>query len=508
VQRFISSPAIFLVIMLALPASADIIRVPTDQPTIQAGIDAAVSGDTVLVADGTYTGDGNREITFNGKAITVTSENGPENCLIDVYPDHVRVFVFDSGESPESVLKGFTISGGRGEIGESEWGGGIYCEGSSPTIRDNIITGNTSCFGAGICCWTGSGPLIEGNVITGNQMQYSLDTGSYGGGIFVYQCDLIVIRGNVISWNIADLWSMGCAMYGQESTVELANNLVVHNGVGKEPFDALRFNECEVLIRNLTLADNEISHFGAINLGDCTGVIKNSIIRNDFETQVYLHESDCTMRYCDVQDGWPGEGNIDADPLFVSGLEGDYYLSQVAAGQVADSPCVDAGQLPAVEECWQTVKGPVCLDDLATRTDEINDQGIADMGFHYPASKPVAAWLTCEPDTGTVPFTTRLSIGIENLLADEFRQAAGRIDVVLGNGTAYPNWRAGHLVFDPGESFAAAWRQGIPAVTGVIGSNTFTFTVADVTPPPYNQPPYSPSGSTELASCTVTAVAP
>jgi hypothetical protein len=72
-----------ILICLPLTATGDIILVPLDQPTIQAGIDAALDGDTVLVADGTYTGPGNTDISISGKSITLRSENGPAACIID-----------------------------------------------------------------------------------------------------------------------------------------------------------------------------------------------------------------------------------------------------------------------------------------------------------------------------------------------------------------------------------------------------------------------------------------
>lgn len=80
--------------------------------TIQAGIDTAIDGDTVLVADGTYTGDGNKNLDFTSKLITLCSEHGPVNCIIDCEGSG-RGFSFDDGETSTSVLDGFTITNGQ-----------------------------------------------------------------------------------------------------------------------------------------------------------------------------------------------------------------------------------------------------------------------------------------------------------------------------------------------------------------------------------------------------------
>ncbi len=134
---------------------------PADFDNIQAAIDDSNDGDTIIVSPGTYTGAGNRDISYNGKAITVRSEdpNDPNivaatiiNCNGTEDQPH-RGFLFNSGEEANSVLAGLTITNGY-----ADYGGGIYCEASRPTITNCNIVGNRtglnwfSSNGGGISC--------------------------------------------------------------------------------------------------------------------------------------------------------------------------------------------------------------------------------------------------------------------------------------------------------------------------------------------------------------------
>src|ERR1700722_6675739 len=96
-------------LLFSLPVMGKVIHVPADQPTIQAGINAAATGDTVLVSSGTYY----ENINFNGKAITVTSASGPGATVIDGSKGTYSATVtFSSNETLSSVISGFTIQNG------------------------------------------------------------------------------------------------------------------------------------------------------------------------------------------------------------------------------------------------------------------------------------------------------------------------------------------------------------------------------------------------------------
>lgn len=199
--------------------------------------------------------------------------------------------------------------------------GGMEIYGSTASIHDNVIRDNIAkgtMGGGGILLWGGAGSSVTNNLIIGNA------TRGMGGGIF-----------------------------SRYSTPLISNNTIIGNAAGAGGgIDAVTDPGYLPTVRNCIIWGN-LSHSGAQINGACNVI------------------------YCDVQGGWAGVGNIDTDPLFVTGPGGEFYLSQIQSGQSLDSPCLDASH-PATPQIIGT-----------TRTDQVQDSYIMDMGYHYPLSSDV-----------------------------------------------------------------------------------------------------------------------
>ena len=355
---------------------------------IQEGIDAAVNGDTVLVLDGTYTGAGNRDMDFGGKAVTIGSENGPDGCIIDcdgTASDPHRGFRFHSGEGPDSVLSGFTITDG---FGPDEWiidrwetaGGAISCIASGPTIHNCSIIGNAAVTwsgygsGGGLHC-DGGAPRLSSCVFRANVAGYGAgvhnrggsmivensvffeNEGKMGGGVYNYSADATFLSCKFIA-NLAHQIGGGTpghggALLNLEASPVLENCLFVMNGTDTWG-GAVWVHSGAPLLINCTLFRNTASRDGGglYTRSGFTATVVNSIIWDNDPDQLH---GDVEVSYSCVQDGWLGAGNIDADPLFVRnpdpGPDGEWGTEDDDYGDLhllAGSPCIDAADNFAV----------------------------------------------------------------------------------------------------------------------------------------------------------------
>jgi hypothetical protein len=374
--------------------------VPSQYPTIQAAIDDAIGLDTVIIEPGTYRGAGNKNLDFKGKAITVRSMDPNDPCVVAATvidcQNSGRGFYFHSDEGPDSIVAGITTK--RGSVK----GGGMYFTASSPTIHRCNIVDNTVCgqhdrdwnglpaYGGGIYCDSSCSPRFEGCVIKDNRAQgghgSNLDAGdggdAEGGGIWATHAEIrnCIIAGNESIGGRGGSWYTGAPDPG------------CWPGAGGVGYGGGLYCEGDCTIVNSTIVNNIAS--GGTNgcegglrpsrgggVAGGTAVITDCIVWGNsalYDPQVSGIPS---VTYSDVQGGYSGVGNIDADPCFVSGPEGDYYLAQIAAWQAVDSLCVDAGSDTAAV---------LDMDQCTTRIDEVADEGIVDMGYHYGNCGPAA----------------------------------------------------------------------------------------------------------------------
>ncbi len=321
----------FLGLLFAGSTNAAVYNVPADYGTIQAAIDVCVDGDTVVVAPDTYSGPGNRNISFKGLAITVqsTDPDDPQvvnSTIIDCEGSlSTRGFVFQSGETSDAKVAGLTITNGNHFSG-----GAISCSnGSSPTISNCVLTANSAVFGGAIECGnsnsqptiskctitansalvggggiycTGSSPTIESCIIAGN-------SAPSGGAIYAHNAGEPAIVNCTISANAASVFAGGVYCFSS-SNLDISNCILWGNTAPSAP---------EMMVGNSSApASVDISYCDIQGLS--AGVVVNS---------------GSTVNW--------GSGNINLDPQF----QGDYHL-------LSGSPCINAGDPAFVADAGQT----------------------------------------------------------------------------------------------------------------------------------------------------------
>jgi hypothetical protein len=432
--------------------------VPDCAETIQIGIDKANEGDTVMVEPGIYY---EHTIDFSGKAITVKSTNPEDYDVVSstiVDADSLgSVFCFQSNESANSILTGFTITGGWSEF----WGGGILCSHSSPTITKNIIKANKAGWGGGGIRCSNSSPTITYNVIREN-------TADYGGGIDCHYGANPLISHNLIAENHS---GDGGGIYGYDySSPVIIDNTIVRNRAKYGAGLHFRYS-CSPILTNNTVTENSANyHGGGIRLMfSCSAKITSTIFWNneaEIGQEIYLGDShyvsEFDIRYSDVAGGlasvfaesssiltW-GPGMIDTDPYFTSADSGDYYL-------LTDSPCIDAGD-----------PGSRVPPNGGDRID------IGACEYRYPIDSPLILTFIDPQTVCGLGEKVILDYSIQNLL-DEYVVFDGWIEVggpkvlLLGSiiGETIPPGTSGTGSIDlciPDDAF-----QGIYAVKGRVG---------------------------------------
>ena len=178
-------------------------------------------------------------------------------------------------------------------------------------------------------------------------------------------------------------------MYNRGNWPQLINCIFFGNSAEDDGGALCNVDGSHPILLSCTIAGNTAKLTGGMYNDSAPAMLLNSILWANTDStgtneasQIGVYRASAELAHCCVQ-GWtgalPGVANSGADPLFASGPLGDYYLSQITAGQPADSPCVDAGSNPATY---------FEMDHLTTRTDNAADVGMIDIGYHYFVPEP------------------------------------------------------------------------------------------------------------------------
>jgi len=362
----------------------DTLHVPSDEPTIQAGIDAVAPGGLVLVADGVYSGPGNFDLDFQGKVVTLRSENGPEHCVIDCQgsPDHPRRAInFTHGEGPNTIIEGFSITKGFSNINDhfdDHLGGAVYCRMASPTFRNCDFHDNRGHHGGVFYITEDASPLIE-------NCHFSQNVAGDVGGVAMIRMGCSPLLRNCDFVNNSARHGGALNIYNSAPTVDdclIANNHATGTGGGL----FLQDNASPSII-NCTVFGNSATMGGGVwaeqrggRSGMTAPVFTNCIISHSgsggaLENMNAQPSFACCNIFGNVGGDWTGyiapqlgtDGNLSADPQFCALFAGDYTLHENSPCAPENSIC---GVLIGSEEVGCSGAGPDLINLVQWPLDE------------------------------------------------------------------------------------------------------------------------------------------
>ncbi|MCK6503108.1 right-handed parallel beta-helix repeat-containing protein [Myxococcota bacterium] len=338
--------------------------------SLQDGIDAATG--CVVAMPGTYA----EAIDFGGRDLDVWGVEGADETIIDASGLGAPAVTFQGGETPEAVLRGFTVQGGEGLLEEESvstkchssetctdyyqtWcGGGLFVDGADPTLQDLVITANdlpeqqvyTSgndtyyvySFGGGACLLSTSAVFLG--------VTFAENFADQGGALYVDDLSAVELTQSALFENTA---TDGAAIQVAGGSLVLSNVLGAWNDATGDG-GALLLIDGELDGTNLTIAQGSASTGAGLYIsGSSSAALRNSIVASNSTEGIlvdagasYLGSYDDVYgngtNYSGITDATGVSGNISEDPLFTSVSDNDDWSDDDWSLQ-ATSPAVDAG---------------------------------------------------------------------------------------------------------------------------------------------------------------------
>lgn len=414
---------------------------------IATALAASADGDVVIVAAtvplAPYSGTGFSGINFAGKKVTIRSEAGPASCEIDLSEvPGASAFIFESGESAESVLQGFSFNGHFGEEGvETASAPVIACISSSPRIVNCrfVTRATTGVSGAAISCASRGNPVITHCEFVENEARAQFSAGK-GGAIGIDASSSPVIQNSVFRGNRTQ--EKGGAIYaGNDFATDgcrpvianciFENNYTERGGDSNDFGGALYFENVNPSISNcLVFGSSDLDEFQADNgsaialagnarasiinctiadtrardstdivqiyfSGDASATLTNCILYDRYTGSTpHVPSSGFVLKFCDFEGG-PGtpdsNGNFGLNPQYYPRPDPppgqtdlwahNYYLGDSVISGQTNSPCRNAGGTSGGQTATAEEIG---LAHLSTRTDLVieNAASQVDLGFH------------------------------------------------------------------------------------------------------------------------------